>query len=389
MTTLDWVLVALAVLAALGGAAQGLLAAASGFLGFAAGAFAGARLAPLILEGGRANADAPLVALIAGSVCGVLLGGGLQRVGERLQRRLRGGPRLRVVAVVDAGLGAAFTLALLVAAAWLVSAIALQTPSLPSGWRSEVRSSTLLREIRRTLPPADDALAVLARFDPLPGFAGPSALVDEPDDEILRDPGVRRGRQGVVRVETRACGVGVVGTGWVAAPGYVVTNQHVVAGSDDTEVVPEAGGGPLAGRIVYADPEEDVAVLAVSGLQARTLRMVREPERGTAAAVLGYPLAGPFRARAARIASAQTVTGEDAYGRGQVERRILPFRGLVQQGNSGGPVVDARGRVLGTVFASSSNARRRAGYAVPNDVVRGVLRDVDRARTVDPGPCGH
>lgn len=118
----------------------------------------------------------------------------------------------------------------MVLAAWFVSAMVLQTPGVPGSWRAQVRESSVLRQLRRTLPPADDALALLARFDPLPGFAGPRAAVDPPDPEILAVPGVRTGRRGVVRVEGSACGVGVVGTGWVAEDGLVVTNQHVVAG---------------------------------------------------------------------------------------------------------------------------------------------------------------
>jgi len=389
MAAVDWVLLALVALAALGGAAQGLVASALGLVGFAAGAIAGARLAPLVLNGGEASPDAPFLALIVGAALGVLVGGLLQQVGERLQRRLRQGRRLRPVAVLDAVLGSAFTVALVAAAAWLLSAIALQTPNLPSSWRSEIRGSTLLRELRRTLPPADDALSLLSRFDPLPGFAGPSAPVDRPDPRILDDPGVRRGRRGVVRVEVRACGVGVVGSGWVAAPGYVVTNQHVVAGSDRTTVAPEAGGGELDARVVHADAEQDLAILAVPGLSAPALRLVERPRRGTSAAILGYPLAGPFRARAARIGDDEVVDGEDAYGRGPVRRRILPFRGRVEQGNSGGPLVDARGRVVGTVFASSTNARSRAGYAVPGTVVAAALAGVDGDVTVDPGPCSH
>ncbi|WP_320672828.1 MarP family serine protease [Patulibacter defluvii] len=389
MTVLDWALVVAALLAAVGGATQGFLASALGFLGFAAGAFAGVRLGPLVLPGGSEDVNAPIVALIAATVLGILLGGLLQQVGERLRRRLQGeGPR-RVGVALDAGLGAVFTVALVVGAAWLVSAIALQTPSLPSDWRSEIRRSTVLRELRRNLPPADDALALLARFDPLPGFAGPSVTLAAPDSGVLRGDGVRRGRRGVVRVEGTACGVGVVGSGWVVARGYVVTNQHVIAGEQETTVTPEAGGDRLRAIPVHVDAQQDIAILAVPGLQAGRLRMVRDPRRGTAAALLGYPLAGPFKARAARIASRQAVRGEDAYGQGPVTRLVLPFRGRVEQGNSGGPLVDARGRVVGTVFASSVRAAQRGGYAVPNDVVAAAMTEIRSGRAVDPGPCSH
>jgi S1-C subfamily serine protease len=391
VTGLDWVLAAVLVLAAAGGTTQGFLASALGFAGCMGGALAGARLGPLVVSGGADGPDGATAAIVGAMVLGILLGVVLQRVGDALRARLhaREGGGLRLGRAVDAALGAVFTGALVVLAAWFVSAMVLQTPGVPSSWRSEVRRSAVLKELRRTLPPADDALALLSRFDPLPGFAGPRAVVDAPDPAILRVPGVAAGRRGVVRVEGSACGVGVVGTGWVAREGIVVTNQHVIAGEGDTHVIAEVGGQRVEARAVYADRDQDIAILAAPGLDAEALRMVRDPESGTSAAILGYPLAGPFRARAARIGEAQTVNGEDSYGQGPIRRRVLPFRGLVQQGNSGGPLVDRRGRVVGTVFASSSGSGQRRGFAVPNGIVRDALADVRSDRQVSTGPCSH
>jgi S1-C subfamily serine protease len=390
VTGLDWLLVAVLLLAAAGGTTQGFLASALGFAGFMGGALLGARLGPLVVPGGADGPDGPVAAIVGAAALGVLLGVGLQRVGDHLRARLeRGEGRFRVGRALDAALGAVFTGALVVLALWFVSAMVLQTPGVPSSWRSEVRRSAVLKELRGALPPADDALALLSRFDPLPGFAGPRAAVDPPDSAITRVPGVADGRRGVVRVEGSACGVGVVGTGWVAEPGIVVTNQHVIAGEGDTQVIAETTGERFDARPIYADRAQDVAILAAPGLEAQALRMVRDPRSGTSAAILGYPLAGSFKARAARIAIAQTVTGEDSYGEGPIRRRVLPFRGLVQQGNSGGPLVDRRGRVVGTVFASSSGGGQRRGFAIPNDVVSDALAEADRDVTVSTGPCSH
>lgn len=390
MTAFDWVLVAVLLLAAAGGTTQGFLASALGFAGFVGGALLGARLGPLVVPGGADGPDGPLAAIIGAGVLGVLLGVGSQRVGDHLRELLgRGGGRLRVGRALDAVLGAAFTAALVVLALWFVSAMVLQTPGVPSSWRSEVRRSAVLKEVRGALPPANDALALLSRFDPLPGFAGPRAAVDAPDSSITRVPGVADGRRGVVRVEGSACGVGVVGTGWVARAGIVVTNQHVIAGAGDTQVIAERGGERFDARAIYADRAQDVAILAAPGLEAEALRIVDEPRSGTSAAILGYPRAGSFKARAARIGAAQSVTGEDAYGDGPIRRRVLPFRGLVQQGNSGGPLVDRRGRVVGTVFASSSGGGQRRGFAIPNDVIADALAEADPDATVSTGPCSH
>jgi S1-C subfamily serine protease len=391
VTGLDWVLLAVLVLAAAGGTTQGFLASALGFGGFMAGALLGARLGPLLVPGGADGPDGTTAAIVGSMLLGVLLGFGLQRVGDRLRAALErdGGAPRRVGRAVDAALGAVFTAALVVIAAWFVSAMVLQTPGVPPSWRSEVRESSVLKRLRSTLPSADDALALLSRFDPLPGFAGPRAAVDAPDPRITRRPGVAAGRRGVVRVEGSACGVGVVGTGWVARPGIVVTNQHVIAGEGDTHVIAEVGGQRVEAHAIYADRAQDIAVLSAPGLTAQSLRRVEDPSSGTSAAILGYPLAGPFRARAARIGAAQSVNGEDSYGRGPIRRRVLPFRGLVKQGNSGGPLVDRRGRVVGTVFASATSGGQRRGFAVPNDVVADALADADADVRVSTGPCSH
>lgn len=389
MTGLDWVLVVVLVLAAAGGTTQGFLASALGFAGFMGGALLGARLGPSVVPGGETGPDGPIAAIVGAMVLGVLLGVVLQRVGDHLRARLEGGGGRRIGRALDAALGAVFTAALVVLAAWFVSAMVLQTPGAPASWRAEVRESSVLKRLRSTLPPADDALALLSRFDPLPGFTGPRAAVDAPDPAITRVPGVARGRSGVVRVEGSACGVGVVGTGWVARPGIVVTNQHVIAGEGDTTVTAEVGGQRVDARPIYADRAQDIAILAAPGLSAAALRLVEDADSGSSAAILGYPLAGPFRARAARIGEAQTVTGEDSYGQGPIRRRVLPFRGRVQQGNSGGPLVDRRGRVVGTVFASSTGGGQRRGFAVPNDVVRRALASADPDVQVSTGPCSH
>ncbi|MCK9250242.1 MAG: MarP family serine protease [Solirubrobacteraceae bacterium] len=390
MSVLDWVLVVVALLAAAGGAAQGFLASGLGLLGFAVGALLGARLAPVALPGGSAHVDAPIAAIVGAVVLGIVLGTALQAMGDRLRDRIAAGPpgaARGIVVAVDRALGSVLATGLVVLAAWLLSGAILQARNLPADWRSAVRGSSVLAELRDALPPARDALALLSRIDALPGFAGPPAEIDAPDRAILDRPGVATGRRGVVRVEGEACGIGVVGSGWVVRDGLVVTNQHVIAGTSRVVVLPESGEGARDAHVVYADTAQDIAMLEVPGLRAGRLRM-RDAERGTAGALLGYPLAGPFRARAARIASAAVVPGEDAYGRGPVRRAVLPFRGRVEQGNSGGPVVDERGRVLGTVFASAVAKGARTGYAVPNRVIRDALGSVVRGRAVSPGPCG-
>jgi S1-C subfamily serine protease len=177
----------------------------------------------------------------------------------------------------------------------------------------------------------------------------------------------------------------------VAAPGLVVTNAHVVAGETDPTI--QIGGNPpgLPVQVVDFDPHDDIAVLRAPGLNARPLPLVGSPAHGTPAGIVGYPLDGPLDIQPGRIAQAETATTQDAYGNGPVRRSILPLRGLVRPGNSGGPLVDAGGGVLGTVFAAlsgSSSSSAGDGLAVPNDLVRAQLARAESRRSpVSSGPC--
>jgi S1-C subfamily serine protease len=186
----------------------------------------------------------------------------------------------------------------------------------------------------------------------------------------------------VVRVLGTACGLGVSGSGWVAARGLVVTNAHVVAGQRDT-TVDSAASPPLAAQAVAFDARNDIAVLRVGGLSAPVLPQA-EPRAGSAVAILGYPENGPLTAKPGRVGRTSVVLSVNAYGRGPVPRRITSLRGEVRRGNSGGPLLDSAGQVVATVFAARIEGG--AGYAVPPDVVDDALAR-SRAGPVSTGDC--
>jgi S1-C subfamily serine protease len=217
---------------------------------------------------------------------------------------------------------------------------------------------------------------------------GPAAAVSPPTSRILADPAVRAARRSVVRVFGTACGLGVEGSGWVAAPKVVVTNAHVVAGETDTAVQVNGVGPGLPATVVAFDVHDDLAVLRVPALSQPPLRMAAIAGSGTPGAILGYPLDGPFDAEPGRIGQTETVNTEDAYGVGHVEREIVALRGRVRPGNSGGPIVDGRGRVLATVFAALTGTPRPGGFAVPNALVRAQLARA-HGPAVGTGRCGN
>jgi S1-C subfamily serine protease len=214
------------------------------------------------------------------------------------------------------------------------------------------------------------APGALERVDQLPRIAGPTSQVPPPDTTIAADPDVRGVSRSVVRVLGTACGLGVEGSGWVASPGLVVTNAHVLAGEDDTTVT-TVDGASLDATPVRYDPDNDLALLRIDP-SLPAMEMAPEPQRGTAGAVLGYPENGPYALSPARLGDTSDAVSEDAYGNGPIRRSIAFLRGNVHSGNSGGPLIDSRGRVLATVFAATTSGPP-GGFAIPNDVVVSAL----------------
>lgn len=383
MTTADWIILAFVALVAVYGYAQGFLVGVLALAGFAGGGFAGSRLGPLLLTDGSSSPYAPLFALGGAVLLGGLAASTLEFLGWSVRRRIR----VRAVGVADGLLGGALMGAVAFGLAWIVGAVALQTPGAAT-LRSDIQRSVVLQRLNGWLPPSGTVLNALARFDPFPRINGPRADVPPPTGVILRDRNVRAASASVVRVLGTACGLAIEGSGWIAAPGVVVTNAHVVAGEDDTVVQDRGRGAHLDATPIQFDPRNDVAVLRVPGLGGGGgLPIAADPRSGTAAAVLGFPEDGPFDARSGRLGATGTATSHDAYGNGPVQRSITSLRGLVREGNSGGPMVDARGQVVTTVFAATVGGPVQGGYGVPNAVVR---RALTRARgPVDTGPCAR
>jgi S1-C subfamily serine protease len=378
VTVLDWAIVAFTAAFAIWGYRQGLIVGVLTLLGFVAGAAAGSRTGPLLLSEGASSAYAPLFAALGALLVGALVAVAVESLALGLRERLVRGHAVRLA---DGAGGAALIAAVALGMIWVFGAVALHAPS-TAELRGDVQRSLILRRLNDLLPPSGPILGALNRVDPAPSFTGPTDPVAAPERSIGADPDVRRASRSVVRVLGTACGLGVEGSGWVAAPGLVVTNAHVVAGEDDTTVT-TVDGASLEATPVRYDPADDLALLRIDA-QIPTLEIAPDPQRGTAGAVLGYPENGPYAVAPARIGDTTTVTSEDAYGNGPIQRSIAFLRGSVRSGNSGGPLVDSRGRVMATVFAATTTGPR-GGFAVPNDVVRSELGR--RLAPVDTGGC--
>jgi S1-C subfamily serine protease len=379
MTGLDLIIAGVVALLALYGWLQGFVAGALSLAGFALGAVLGTRIGPLLLSDGSSSPYAPLFGLVGAILAGAILAAGFEGVGVRLRRFVR----IPGFAAIDGLLGAVLTATVGLGVAWVLGAVALQAPEARS-LRRDIQRSVILSELNRVLPPSGALLNSLARFDPFPSIDGPAVRLAPPRAAIARDAEVRGAAASVVKIQGTACGLGVEGSGWVAGPGLVVTNAHVVAGQGDTRVFERGKGNGLEATAVAFDPRNDVAVLRVPALNAPSLPLASQVRPGTAAAILGFPLNGPYDVRAGRVGRTQTAVTQDAYDQGPVRRRITSLRGTVRPGNSGGPMVDGDGRVVTTIFASSTSGAR-GGYGVPNAVVSDALAGARGA--VSTGPC--
>lgn len=382
MTSLDWIFLGFTALMAVWGYAQGLLVGAFSLGGFAAGAFAGSRLGPMLLNEGSASPWAPLAALAAAVILGGALASGLELLGFQLRDRMSKG-----FGVLDGMGGSALIACLGLGIVWLVGAVALQTPGARE-LRKPFQRSAVLQELNEVLPPSGPLLRALARFDPFPSITGPAPGVGRPNAAIARDPQVRAAGRSVVKVLGNACGLGVQGSGWVAGDGVVVTNAHVVAGQDNTTVQVGGDGPTHDADAIWYDPKNDLAILRSSGVSGvPALALDVDAGIGTSSAIVGFPGNGPLDVQPARLGQTRTVVSQDSYDRGPVRRSITAVRGLVRSGNSGGPVVDGAGRVVATVFAAAIRSGSGTGFGVPDSIVQGALRRA--GPTVDTGPCAR
>ena len=309
----------------------------------------------------------------------------------RLLQRLRLGP-------VDSVFGVAVAVVVALIVTWVVAIAPETTASSPrSTGRCSSRASC--GPSTPSLPPIPTVFAGVERFLAQNGFpivfAGlppqTAAPVSLPTDASAR-AAVLRAEGSTVQVAGTGCGVIQEGSGFVVAPGLVVTNAHVVAGIAAPAVID--ADGRHATTVVLFDPRLDIAVLRVHGLtDAGSAVDSAVVARGTTGVVLGYPGGGPLTPRKAGVAAAFEAVGLDIYGSSQTTREIYQLDAVVQPGNSGGPLVAsgdpglADGTVIGVVFARST-ANANVGYAL---AMPAVSAEVARAQTekhaVSTGSC--
>ena len=362
VTLLDIGAVVVVGLAALAGFRRGLVVGVCSLGGLALGAYAGAKIAPHVVHG-NASIYPPLVAL-GGGVIGAGIGQWLAVTAGRSVRALL---RIGLLRALDNLGGAVLGGATGIVFVWLVGALLLYAPG-DKSLRRDVQRSHIAGSLVSALPPAR-VIDVLSRIDPFDTLAGPRLDIGRGDPAILGDPQVRAAERSVVRVIGNACGLGIEGSGWILAREYVVTNAHVVAGVRHP-YVDRYRGTAWRSTVAAFNPRDDLAVLHVPGLRGTPLRAA-EPEKGVSVAVVGYPEDHARQAVVGRLGRTVPTFARDAYGHFPVARAVTPIRATIKPGNSGGPAVDANGRVRAIIFARREG--EDGGFAIPVQLVRGML----------------
>lgn len=387
----DALLVLIALFAVRSGWRQGAVASVLSAVGIIAGLIIGLAVAPLLMG---LTTSVVLRFLIGLAVVVLLIGMG-NLIGAVLGANLRDRMRQRQSQTFDSFLGAVFQLVTVMVVCWLV-AVPLAT-GLGNQASDGIRGSTILRGIDRVTPDALNTVPsrISAMLDEsgLPPLVSPfestnARDVPAPSATVADRELVEQIRPSIIHVMGSAeeCSRRLMGSGFVTADDYVVTNAHVVAGTNSVRL--DTVLGVKEAEVVYFNPAVDVAVLHSPGLGIEPLAWAEEPaEAGADAIVFGYPQSGPFEAAPARVADRITISGSDIYAQGQVEREAYTARGTIREGNSGGPLVSTEGRVLGVVFGASRDSSD-IGFALTAREVLGHIGDVrDLTTPVDTQRC--
>jgi S1-C subfamily serine protease len=389
---LDLIIILICIGFAVSGYRQGFVVGVMSFVGFVGGLLVGVWLVPQVMSHFKSSlvvSTISLCAVLALAVIGQVIA---TTIGGRVRRELTWRP----IQAVDQGAGAVVSVISVLLVTWFLG-LALSSSSMPLVV-SQVQSSRILAGIQKVLP-KDSATwfrsfsSVLGRSG-FPQVFGPFtqetiANVPAPDSAVLSESGVRSAESSIVKIvgDAPGCGKQIEGSGFVFSPQHVMTNAHVVGGVTSPTVQIGGVGQYYRAKVVLYDPETDIAVLYVPGLQASALKFDTSAKAEDDAVVAGFPEDGPFSAVAARIRQEMDAQGQDIYDQNTVTRDIFSLYSTVLQGNSGGPLLSPSGEVYGVVFAKSLQDST-TGYALTaSQVSQDAQQGADLTSAVDTDGC--
>jgi S1-C subfamily serine protease len=384
---LDLVLLVLLLAYAVYGFRQGFILSLGSFIGIVVGAVAAFFAIPLV-TGWVTASQFRLPVILVVVIALIALG---QAGGAALGRLVRRSVDRTPLRAIDRVLGAAITL---VAAALVVSMLAFGFGSLGIPVVSQaIGSSTVVSTIDRITPDPVKALEARVRslfaLDALPRLFEALGTADPlPVPTTGATAAQQSSARSVVKITGNAyqCGQNQSGSGFVSSTGRVVTNAHVVAGVTQPVVLTPAGG-TYTGRVVYFNASQDLAVIAVNGLPTAPLRIGADLTVGATAVFDGYPLGGPFLSSPAAVQSVSTIQSPDIYGANPSPREVYFLAADVQEGNSGGPVLDSAGSVAGVIFARSATTNHLGFAMTTKELAPVVAQAQGLSAPVSSGTC--
>jgi S1-C subfamily serine protease len=192
-----------------------------------------------------------------------------------------------------------------------------------------------------------------------------------------------------VRIDgiAESCSAAMVGTGFIVSPERVITNAHVVAGVKEPVITLFNSQTQLGGRVIAIDRKKDIAIIFVPGLTGEKLTFIGPVTPNEIGFVVGYPNGGNLRTMPVSVTSEFESIGTDIDGNGETRRDVIVFGGDVKPGNSGGPLLNDQGQVLGVVFAADAE-NKNTGYALaPSEVAKLVSETSSVMQAIETGEC--
>ncbi|MGJ6963612.1 MarP family serine protease [Streptosporangium sp. G11] len=391
---LDLILIALMVAFAVSGYRQGFIIGALSFVGFVGGALLGMFIAPPIAEAVvDGETERALLAIVIVFLAATVGQFASSTIGAVVRSHVTWEPA-KVVDAVGGTFASAFSVLIV---AWLIgSLLASSQFTLIS---EQINRSLLLSTVDQTLPSAaKDLQKPFKNLIDTSGFPkvfdaiGGGQLVDvsPPDQSVAKgNRQLTRARRGIVKVQgvATSCRKHIEGTGFVYAQNKIMTNAHVVAGVDQGLQVTDYLNKTHQAKVVLYNPDRDIAILHVTGLNMPILRFDGTAEKGDDAIVAGFPHGHGYTMNVARIRVQQKAKGLNIYERKTVVRDVYAIRGLVRQGNSGGPLLTTDGKVYGVVFAAALD-QQETGYVLTAAEVAPDAEDGSRLfNQVDTQEC--